>query len=117
MNMTSPGAINYVDSNPSPVPDVALPISVTDQRISTPVVLIDLKMTANINRMARLAKGSRNINVGRSRRVGCGERVVPFAVVMPKSYLGFVDPRLQRLARIFFLLGVSAAGGLSGVAM
>ena len=36
---------------------------------------------------------------------------------MPNSYLGFVDPRLQRLARIFFLLGVSAAGGLSGVAM
>ena len=55
--MTSPAAINYVDSNPSPVPDVPLPISVTDQRISTPVVLIDLaKMTANIDGMARLAR-------------------------------------------------------------
>ncbi|HEX5595450.1 MAG TPA: alanine racemase [Micromonosporaceae bacterium] len=54
--MTSPVAARAEDTF-SAVPDVPLPVSLNDDRISTPAVLIDLaKMDANIDRMARLAR-------------------------------------------------------------
>lgn len=54
--MPTPSGRPRVEEDLSPVPDIALPISVLDERISTPVLLVDLdKMSANIGRMSQLA--------------------------------------------------------------
>ncbi len=46
-----------MDTAPRPVPDVALPVPIDDDRISTPAILIDLaKMGANIAHMAEVAR-------------------------------------------------------------